>query len=343
MTLIIGKGLTGEDKPKEQPSPEEFQPYNIGDYTLRAPLTSNKSGFSKWGFCWKGDTEFFIKEFLSPAYPDDSVERNPTLREKRIEECIHWFEQKSHIYNTIVAAQTGNLVVPVSFFKFKSRFYLVTQKVSENAMDFAILSRFDMEHKLIVMKVLANSFARLAEHNVVHADVKPDNLLIKQTNGGFFTMKIIDFDASYLADYPPDPDEIQGDTVYYAPETLLYIIGECDTLTPKVDVFAMGIIFHQLLTGHMPVIKPEYDYIYESILSGDEPKLDPALPEHYRQLLVGMLQKEPENRLSMQQVLDLLSGFREKDLAFKKAESAAPKEASQANPGLFSATDDDLW
>jgi serine/threonine protein kinase len=210
-------------------------------------------------------------------------------------------------------------------------------------MDFAILSRFDMEHKLIVMKVLANSFARLAEHNVVHADVKPDNLLIKQTNGGFFTMKIIDFDASYLADYPPDPDEIQGDTVYYAPETLLYIIGECDTLTPKVDVFAMGIIFHQLLTGHMPVIKPEYDYIYESILSGDEPKLDPALPEHYRQLLVGMLQKEPENRLSMQQVLDLLSGFREKDLAFKKAESAAPKEASQANPGLFSATDDDLW
>jgi len=343
MTLIIGKGLTGEDKPKEQPSPEEFQPYNIGDYTLRAPLTSNKSGFSKWGFCWKGDTEFFIKEFLSPVYPDDSVELNPTLREKRIEECIHWFEQKSHIYNTIVAAQTGNLVVPVSFFKFKSRFYLVTQKVSENAMDFAILSRFDMEHKLIVMKVLANSFARLAEHNVVHADVKPDNLLIKQTNGGFFTMKIIDFDASYLADYPPDPDEIQGDTVYYAPETLLYIIGECDTLTPKVDVFAMGIIFHQLLTGHMPVIKPEYDYIYESILSGDEPKLDPALPEHYRQLLVGMLQKEPENRLSMQQVLDLLSGFREKDLAFKKAESAAPKEASQANPGLFSATDDDLW
>ena len=343
MTLIIGKGLTGEDKPKEQPSPEEFQPYNIGDYTLRAPLTSNKSGFSKWGFCWKGDTEFFIKEFLSPVYPDDSVELNPTLREKRIEECIHWFAQKSHIYNTIVAAQTGNLVVPVSFFKFKSRFYLVTQKVSENAMDFAILSRFDMEHKLIVMKVLANSFARLAEHNVVHADVKPDNLLIKQTNGGFFTMKIIDFDASYLADYPPDPDEIQGDTVYYAPETLLYIIGECDTLTPKVDVFAMGIIFHQLLTGHMPVIKPEYDYIYESILSGDEPKLDPALPEHYRQLLVGMLQKEPENRLSMQQVLDLLSGFREKDLAFKKAESAAPKEASQANPGLFSATDDDLW
>ncbi|MBQ8922429.1 MAG: protein kinase [Oscillospiraceae bacterium] len=344
MALVIDKRLTEEHKPQEQP-PAEFQPYNIGDYTLKAPLTSNKSGFSKWGFCWKGDTEFFIKEFLSPVYPDDSVELNSALREKRIEECIHWFEQKSHIYNTIVAAQTGNLVVPVSFFKFKSRFYLVTQKVSENAMDFAILSRFDMEHKLIVMKVLANSFARLAEHNIVHADVKPDNLLIKQTNGGFFTMKIIDFDASYLADFPPDPDEIQGDTVYYAPETLLYIIGECNTLTPKVDVFAMGIIFHQLLTGAMPVIKPEYDYIYESILSGDEPRLDPSLPEHYRRLLNGMLQKEPEDRFSMQQVFDMLTDFRELDRADAEAASAAAarKADAPAQVGFISATDDDLW
>ncbi|MBR3269314.1 MAG: protein kinase [Oscillospiraceae bacterium] len=338
MALVIDKRLTAERPPEENP-PAEFQPYNIGEFTLKAPMTSNKSGFSKWGFCWKGDTEFFIKEFLSPVYPDDTVELNTAMRERRIEECIHWFEQKSHIYNTIVSAQTGNLVVPVSFFKYKSRFYLVTQKVSETAMDFSILSRFDMQRKLIVMKVLANSFAKLAEHNVVHADVKPDNLLIKQTNGGFFTIKIIDFDASYLADLPPEPDEIQGDTVYYAPETLLYIIGEKVTLSPKIDVFAMGIIFHQLLTGRMPIIKPEYDYIYESILSGDEPLLDPSLPENYKKLLKGMLQKEPENRLTMQQVFDELTKIQETD----SAQPTAPPAGQPEKRGFLNATEDDLW
>lgn len=352
MALVMDKRLSAESDENENRQPAEFQPVQIGEYTLRAPLTSNKSGFSKWGFCWKGETEFFIKEFLSPVYPDDSVELGTAMREKRIEECIRWFEEKSHIYNTIVAAQTGNLVVPISFFKFESRFYLVTQKVSESAMDFEVLNRFEMSHKLIVMKVLANSFARLAERNIVHADVKPDNLLIKQTNGGFFTMKIIDWDASYLADNPPEPDEVQGDTVYYAPETLLYIIGEPVRLSPKVDVFAMGIIFHQILTGKLPVIKPEYDYIYEAVLSDDPPELDPALPDDFRKLLEGMLQKEPENRLTMQQVFDEL-------VRLNAAQPAAPPPAPVPAPapapvpavpeepapssGFLNATDDDLW
>lgn len=368
MALVMDKRLS-VDHSNEDRSPAEFQPYDIGEYTLKAPLTSNKSGFSKWGFCWKGDTEFFIKEFLSPVYPDDSVELSAVMRERRIDECIRWFEAKSRIYNTIVQAQTGNLVVPISFFKYESRFYLVTQKVSESAMDFAVLNRFDMAHKLIVMKVLANSFAKLAERNIVHADVKPDNLLIKQTNGGFFTMKIIDFDASYLADMPPEPDEVQGDTVYYAPETLLYIIRQPAELTPKVDVFAMGIIFHQVLTGKMPQIKPEYDYIYEAVLSGDPPVLEPTLPDDYRALLEGMLQKDPKDRLSMQQVFDelvRLDGKRQEEEAANPpapvpeacieepeqpaaaAESAEtePAPAAPAEPaqrGFLNATDDDLW
>ncbi|MBR6107129.1 MAG: protein kinase [Oscillospiraceae bacterium] len=354
----MDKRLTVDHSREEKP-PAEFQPYDIGEYTLKAPLTSNKSGFSKWGFCWKGDTEFFIKEFLSPVYPDDSVELSAVMREKRIDECVRWFDAKSRIYNTIVQAQTGNLVVPISFFKYESRFYLVTQKVSESAMDFAVLNRFDMAHKLIVMKVLANSFARLAERNIVHADVKPDNLLIKQTNGGFFTMKIIDFDASYLADMPPEPDEVQGDTVYYAPETLLYIIGEPAVLSPKVDVFAMGIIFHQVLTGKMPVIKPEYDYIYEAVLSGDPPVLEPSLPAEYKRLLENMLQKDPKDRLTMQQVFDELVRL---DAMRQAAEKAAPPPVRPVPPavtpavpaapaappappqaGFINATDDDLW
>jgi len=357
MALVIDKRLT-TDHSKEEKKPAEFQPYNIGDYTVKEPMTSNKSGFSKWGFCWKGETEFFIKEFLSPVYPDESVTLSDSMRKRRVDECIRWFNSKSRVYNAIVQAQTGNLVIPVSFFKNDSHFYLVTQKVSESALDFAVLKRFDMAHKMIVMKVLANSFARLAEKNIIHADVKPDNLLIKQTNGGFFTMKIIDFDASYLADSLPEPDEIQGDTVYYAPETFLYIVNQPAMLTPKVDVFAMGIIFHQILTGETPAIGPEYDYIYEAVLSDEQPVLESGLPESFRNLLEGMLKKDPKERLSMQQVFDelvRLDEIRQKEEAAHPAPVpettlpavTAPSEGSaeksrQHSMWLTSAFDDEL-
>ena len=53
---------------------DEFVPHNIGHYTLLQPMTSNKSGFSKWGFCRKDDKDYFIKEFLNPVYPLDSID-----------------------------------------------------------------------------------------------------------------------------------------------------------------------------------------------------------------------------------------------------------------------------
>jgi len=294
--------------PEHEPDVKAFEPYQLGDYTVTQPLTTNKSGFSKWGFCTKDCIEYFVKEFLTPVYPVESIKLDPDLRERKIKQCIEWYEEKKRVYNAIVAAQSGNLVVPVAFFKRNSHFYLVTQKVVDSAMDFALLSKTDMKHKMIIMKVLADSFSMLADHHVVHADVKPDNLLIKQTNSNFYTMKVIDFDGSYLESEPPPPDDIQGDPVYYAPETFLYIAEEPVTLTSKVDVFAMGLIFHQLLVGELPHFEDEYDYFYEAVLNDSPIQLHESLTPRFRLLISRMLEKNVEKRFSMRAVLKFLDG-----------------------------------
>lgn len=46
----------------------------INNYYFEKPLTSDNSGFSKWGIGIRAGKKYFVKEFLSPTYPiDDSV------------------------------------------------------------------------------------------------------------------------------------------------------------------------------------------------------------------------------------------------------------------------------
>ena len=222
---------------------------------------------------------------------------------------------------------------------------MVTKKVSDAPLDFTTLSKLDQEHKILIMKVLSYSFSKLAENDIVHADVKPDNLLIKQTNAGYYTIKVIDFDGSYLASCPPSCDDLQGDPVYYAPETFLAILEEPTTLTPKVDVFAMGIIFHELLCGFKPGVPADYDYIYEAVLDEHPLRLAPSIDASFQELLQKMLCKDPGKRFSMQQVFRFLRNLEGEVKKEKAIASATTKPmpiafADTKNQGRWQIADD---
>lgn len=329
--------------PISDPQYVGFQPYMVGDYLVQKPLTNNRSGFSKWGFCEKDGVEYFLKEFLSPVYPAEEVKLDADIRKRKIEQCLAWHGQKKRIYNAIVASQTGNLVAPIAFFKHQSHFYLITKKVLDAPLDFNTLSRLDRKQKILIMKVLSYSFSKLAENDIVHADVKPDNLLIKQTNAGYYTIKVIDFDGSYLASCPPSSDDLQGDPVYYAPETFLAILEEPAILSPKVDVFAMGIIFHELLSGNKPGISEDYDYIYEAVLDDQPLLIDPVVDPSFRVLLERMLCKHPAQRFAMSQVFQYLCNLEGTVKREKVASVASEPVADDATAVLHDAKAKGHW
>ncbi|MCD8220366.1 MAG: hypothetical protein LUC50_08660 [Ruminococcus sp.] len=84
------------------------------------------------------------------------------------------------------------------FFAFQHHFYLVKEKIETNGIQFDAIHRCNAEQINILLKILAYQFSALAENGIMHSDVKPDNLLLKSTIGDYFTVKIIDFDASFL-------------------------------------------------------------------------------------------------------------------------------------------------
>jgi serine/threonine protein kinase len=284
---------------KEPPLPK------IEEYTLLEPWRNTNSGNARWSFATKNAQTFFIKEFLSPVFPEKGV-LSPEAEAAKRKICFNYYRKKNELYKKIEASATGNLVLIKDFFLCGTKYYVTTEKIEQCNLTAEKIVSVPEEKKLLLLKILAFSLSKLHENGVVHADLKPTNVLIKLSETGQVVAKIIDFDGSYLEGDQPKPDDVQGDQIYYAPETCRYVFGEDVKLTTKVDVFACGLLFHLYLTGALPKIKPEYDYMYEALLDDSELTLSPKLSKQYAELIRSMLSREPEDRPTMEQVLEQL-------------------------------------
>ena len=97
--------------------------------------------------------------------------------------------------------------------------------------------------------------------------------------------------------------------VYLAPESLLFIAEEeGGILTRKLDVFALGVLFHQYLSGDLPGFNHEkYDYAFEAVLDGCELEIHPSIPDYFKEILRSMLEREPDKRPNVEEIFTYLT------------------------------------
>lgn len=279
----------------------------IQGYRLITDFTTEGAGFSKWAFAEKKGHEFFIKEFMSPRYPLENRGLSEELMSKKRKQCEDFEQVKLKLYGELKQCRTGNIMYIFEFFRDGSRYYAVTDKIEGSGLQVEDIAYLSIEKKLIIMRALMYSYSVLHSHHIVHADVRPENILIKETASGYYTTKIIDFDASYLEE--DAPEEIFGDMVYFAPESRLRTMGEDVPLTTKVDIFALGILLHRYWTGQLPQPGGDCDYAFEAVLDGKELILDKTIPIEIGMIIQMMLQKEAENRPTAAEVLRLIDKY----------------------------------
>lgn len=276
----------------------------VNGYEMTKDFSAENAGFCKWGFAEKDGRAFFIKEFLAPKYPLDSHNLSPEAMEKKRKQCERFFAEKTRLYRTIGACRTGNVVGIEDFFREGAKYYSVTQRITPADISLEQISRLDPAKKYVLIRSLLYSFAVLHSRSIIHADIKPDNILIKRTAAGFYTGKIIDFDSAFFEDSVPE--EIQGDQIYLAPEVRLHMMEEESSITTKIDIFALGILFHQYWSGRLPAMLPDYEYLFESVLDGGPVLLDNSIPPLMRRIIGRMLEKDPDSRPGAAQILRAL-------------------------------------
>jgi hypothetical protein len=142
---------------------------------------------------------------------------------------------------------------------------------------------------------LARAISAVHERGVIHRDLKPANVLM--TPDG--QPKITDFGLAKLLDAGPGhtaTGAILGTPSYMAPEQAG---GKKCPVSPATDVYALGAILYELLTGRPPFVGPgALDVLVQ--VAGKEPaplrQLQPRIPHDLEAICLKCLRKPPEDR-----------------------------------------------
>lgn len=266
---------------------------SIGGYECLTPMRTAGSGSARWCVASRGLERFFLKEFLSPVYP---AREDTELGRLQRERCERFEAQKQRLYEAASCVIGDTLVPVIDFFRFERRYYAVSELVAESPITLEEAGELSEEEKRALLFSLAQCLQRLHAQGIVHADLKPEHVLLLKRAGGM-RARLIDLDSGFLRGDPPG--QMEGDPAYLAPETFLRMTGREVSVGPEADTFAFGIIIHRLWTGEWPAFDRErFQYLYEAALSGERIALSDQLPAAYQRTVRGMLHGNPEARPS---------------------------------------------
>jgi len=142
---------------------------------------------------------------------------------------------------------------------------------------------------------IAAGLAAAHARGVVHRDVKPENVLIEAESG---TARLTDFGIARIVDGPrrTRATRIVGTPDYLAPE----VIEGCPP-GPPVDVYALGTLMFELLTGWTPFGGGHPGAVLRRHVTETPPEI-PGMPESLAEILRSCLSKAPAARLTAAEV-----------------------------------------
>lgn len=250
---------------------------------------------------------FFLKKFQYPKFPKEGI--SPVLYDSKKWECDEWFSSKKKMIKALneLGNGTGNIVSPRDIFREKLCFYQATYWIDFQTDSIEQIKAYSYEDKVMILKTYASALKKVHSKNIIHGDLKPDNVLIGKSGSGKPVAKLIDFDDSYFSQKPLSPELTVVTDAYQSPELAAYKRGNKEyreKLTCSSDVFTSAIIFHQFWSGNMPIYSGcrEGRFLYEAISAGETYMLDSSIPNWLQSLLKAMLQPLPENRPTMEEV-----------------------------------------
>ena len=130
---------------------------------------------------------------------------------------------------------------------YKGHHYIVMEYVTGKTLKQVIRSRGPLvnEEAVDIMKQLCSAISEAHSRGIIHRDIKPQNVLVKDDG----TIKITDFgiavaNGSVQLTYN---NTVMGSAHYLAPETT-----QGKEPNEQVDIYSLGIVFYELLTGHVP-------------------------------------------------------------------------------------------
>jgi serine/threonine protein kinase len=139
---------------------------------------------------------------------------------------------------------------------------------------------------------VAGALAVAHRKGVIHGDVKPANILITEHD----RVKLTDFGMARVASRDSKDTPLLGSPAYWCPEQ---IIGKPQDA--RSDIFSMGVVMYEMVTGHRPFDADSLQGICSKILSSTPlppSHSNPSVPAAFNELIASCLAKDPAQRLA---------------------------------------------
>ena len=222
------------------------------------------------------------------------------------------------------ALQHPNIVQVFDYGQTDGNYFIVMELVEGTDLRRYLRSRgvLDVDRAIIIAHDVALGLGAAHRRDIVHRDVKPQNILVGR--GG--SIKLTDFGiASVYKDINAERLTTTGMTLgtvqYYAPEQ-----AQGEIVSPAADVYALGIVMYEMLTGHPPFdgdspVAVAMQHIQD--VPTPPSQANPNLPPSLEEIILRCLEKVPEMR------------FRDGSQLARALESLADKEQSDYNATPF--------
>ena len=239
---------------------------------------------------------YFLKELLSDKY-DGTPRAQRFMKERRM------------IYDAINrhTLPGASCQYTYNFFTDGPFYYVVTEPYSGFEMNpEELVKKVSPSERISLACAITYSLFPFEFENVVHADLKPQNILLVPKED-HLVVKLIDLESSFVVGSAPEKGMIIGSTEYYSPELFLYNnennnYGQ-EILTTKSDIFSLGLILYEMMEGESYAEKHRPKLPCELAIEGRLPAMPSSWPSGLRLLLSRMLSLHPEQRPTLSEVL----------------------------------------
>ncbi|WP_304685031.1 Stk1 family PASTA domain-containing Ser/Thr kinase [Ileibacterium valens] len=172
--------------------------------------------------------------------------------------------------------------------------YIVMEYIRGQTLKQLIVRRgaLDYREALSMMKQLISAVVSAHHHQIIHRDIKPQNILVKSDG----TLKITDFGIAIANGSVSltHNNAVMGSAHYLSPESAQGMMPD-----EKVDIYSMGIVFYELLTGQVPFRGNNPAEIALKHMTEPLPSLrrfNPQIPQSIENIVIRASAKDPAER-----------------------------------------------
>ena len=189
-----------------------------------------------------------------------------------------------------------NIIKYFEHFETEKYFCIVMENISGGNLLNAInkMSKFSESMARNIFKQLIQTIKYLHNMNIVHRDIKPDNILLELDN----TIKLCDFGVSKQIKKGQLLTDTCGTPAFIAPE----ILKEKPYNPYITDIWSSGVVLYIIVSGFFPFRGNNETELRKNIINGNFPKLN-DISENLKDLLDKLLEINPEKRITIDKIL----------------------------------------